>query len=197
VADGPVIQRCAERAIANGMTVELLFQQLERLRERVSIPVLLMGYLNPVYQFGIERFFESARAVGIDGVILPDLPVEEYQKRYQDKFQGLEFIGLITPTTSDERARWIDSVTGGFLYVVSAPGVTGKTAQLSTDYLKRIQSLGLRNPLVVGFGIRDRASFEAATEYAKGAIVGTAFMQALEAGGEVKQFIQQIRGTAQ
>jgi tryptophan synthase alpha chain len=200
LADGPVIQASSTQALANGMTMAKLFGQLKDLRSSVEVPVLLMGYMNPVMQYGFERFCESAAEVGVDGLILPDLPIYEFETEYGPvmKKYGLDFIFLVTPETSEERIRKVDSLSSGFLYAVSSSSTTGKDKDINDQqsYFQRLQAMGLRNPVLVGFGIRDKESFDAATKYANGAIIGTAYIRALEGGGDVasatRQFLNSI-----
>ncbi|MCC6953931.1 MAG: tryptophan synthase subunit alpha [Deltaproteobacteria bacterium] len=202
VADGPVIQSASEVALENGMTIELLFRQLESLRSSVSIPVFLMGYWNPVMQFGPKRFVNDCMVAGVDGLILPDLPLEEYCATFQSDVEraGLAYAGMIAPSTSDSRVREIDSSVNGFLYAVSVSGVTGATggfgeAQLS--YFKRLSDLDLRNPVIVGFGIHDAPTFSGATAHSAGGIVGTAFIRHLREHGldvsRMRNFLNSIR----
>jgi len=184
LADGPVIQQSSQKALENGMTVELLFEQLKDLRKRVSIPVLLMGYFNPVLQYGVENFCKSCADVGVDGVIVPDLPMYEYEGMYKTCFKsnGISNIFLITPQTSDERIRKIDELSDGFIYLLSSSSTTGKNLALNDEaenYFSRIRNMDLRNPTMIGFGISDKASFQKAAEYTRGAIVGSAFVRIL------------------
>lgn len=184
MADGPVIQSSSTAALRNGMTLRLLFEQLADVRKSVSIPLILMGYLNPVMQFGFENFCRACAERGIDGAILPDLPFKDYMERYKevaDRY-GVKIIMLITPETADERIRLIDEHTDGFIYMVSSAATTG--AQKSFDerkqaYFKRIDDMKLRNPRMVGFGISNRATLEAAQQYAAGAIIGSKFVTLL------------------
>lgn len=202
LADGPVIQHSSAVALANGMTLPVLMEQLREMRKSISIPVVLMGYMNPVLQYGFEKFCADAAAAGVDGLILPDLPVTEFEKEYGAILQrhGLDFIFLVTPETPDERVRKLDSLASGFLYAVSSSSTTGATKEEGADagYLDRLQSLNLRNPVLVGFGIRDRAGFEAACQHARGAIIGSAFIKALENSADVnastKSFVSSITG---
>lgn len=184
IADGPVIQQSSEVALKNGMTLEVLFQQLKNLRERVSIPIFLMGYFNPVLQYGVERFCKSCQEVGINGAIIPDLPMYEYEALYKDVFEshGISNIFLITPQTSTERIRKIDQLSTNFIYVLSANATTGKDLAVnnaSEQYFQRLKDMELNNPLVIGFGISNAETFHKATSYAKGAILGTAFVRTL------------------
>jgi len=200
LADGPVIQASSTQALANGMTIAKLFDQLKELRPAVGVPVLLMGYMNPVLQYGFERFCRAAAEVGVDGLILPDLPIYEFETEYGPvmKQYGLDFIFLVTPETSPARIRKVDSLSSGFLYAVSSSSTTGKNKDINDQqaYFRRLQEMNLRNPVLVGFGIRDKQSFEAATRHTSGAIIGTAYIRALEAGGDVvgttRQFLNTI-----
>ena len=189
LADGPVIQQSSSIAIANGMTIETLFAQLKDLRNSVSVPVILMGYMNPVLQYGFEKFCADAAAVGVDGLILPDLPEYEFETEYGAiiKQYGLDFIFLVTPETSEERIKKLDSLSSGFLYAVSSSSTTGGDKAFSPvqEYLQRLQSYQLRNPVLVGFGVKDKASFEAAAAYSNGAIIGSAFIKSLDGAADV------------
>ena len=185
MADGPVIQHAATCALRNGMSVRLLFEQLKDIRRDVSIPLVLMGYLNPIIQYGFERFCLQCVETGIDGIIIPDLPFREYMEEYKATADrhGLHMIMLITPETSEERIREIDAHTGGFIYMVSSAAVTG--AQKSFDeqkqeYFRRIEAMNLKNPRMIGFGISNRQTLEAATSHAAGAIIGSKFVTLLE-----------------
>lgn len=184
LADGPVIQQSGSIALANGMSIAVLFEQLKNFRETIQTPVVLMGYLNPVLQYGFERFCTDAAACGIDGLILPDLPEYEFENEYGSiiKKHGLNFIFLVTPETSDERIKKLDSLSTGFLYAVSSSSTTGADKNMTdvSAYLQRLNSLQLKNPVLVGFGIKDKASFEKACEQANGAIIGTAYIKALQ-----------------
>jgi tryptophan synthase alpha chain len=201
VADGPVIQHSSEESLKNGMSLKLLFNQLKDLRKRVSIPILLMGYVNPLLQYGVENFCQDAAEVGIDGIIVPDLPMYEYEELYKDCFvkHGLSNIFLVTPQTSEERIRKIDELTNGFIYMVSSAATTGKNLALSDTteiYFGRIKAMELKNPLIIGFGISDKPSFAKAAKYANGAIVGSAFVKFLEEPGAINrigEFIGRIR----
>lgn len=201
VADGPVIQNSSEKALKNGMTLNVLFDQLKDLRKRVSIPILLMGYVNPLLQYGVDNFCRSASEAGIDGVIVPDLPMYEYEELYRGIFEkyGLSNIFLITPQTSEDRIRKIDSLTSGFIYMVSSAATTGKNLSLSDNteaYFGRVKAMNLKNPLIIGFGISDKPSFQKAAKYASGAIVGSAFVKFLDqpdATGRIREFIGTIR----
>lgn len=202
VADGPVIQHSSEEALKNGMSLEYLFDQLKELRRNVQIPVLLMGYVNPMLQYGVERFCQSCAEVGVDGIIVPDLPMYEYEERYRDVFKkyNISNIFLITPQTAIERIKKIDELSTGFIYMVSSYATTGKNLIVSEQtnaYFKQVKALNLKNPLVVGFGIADHASFEHALVYADAAIVGSAFVRLLDQPDYFKQipsFIDDIKG---
>jgi tryptophan synthase alpha chain len=184
LADGPVIQQSSAVALANGMTIATLFAQLKNFRHEIQVPVILMGYLNPVLQYGFEKFCADAAEAGIDGLILPDLPEYEFETLYGPviKKYGLDFIFLVTPETTGERVKKLDRLSSGFLYAVSSSSTTGSDKQMQSveEYLKRLQSYGLRNPVLVGFGVKDKASFDAACAYANGAIIGSAYIRSLE-----------------
>jgi tryptophan synthase alpha chain len=200
LADGPVIQHSSAIALKNGMTIKKLFEQLKEFRKKVTIPVLLMGYMNPILQYGFEKFCADASAVGIDGMILPDLPEYEYETEYGAiiKKYGLDFVFLVTPETSAERVRRLDQLSRGFLYAVSSSSTTGKEKNMTDvkTYVQRIMDLRLKNPVFVGFGIKDKQTFEAACANANGAIIGTAFIKALENESDVqlatKKFLTEI-----
>ncbi len=184
VADGPTIQHSSEKALENGMNLNQLFEELKDLRQRVSIPILLMGYFNPMAQYGVERFCKKAAEVGVDGVIVPDLPMYEYENLYSKYFNdnGLSNIFLVTPQTSEERISKIDTLSNSFIYLLSSSSITGKNLQVSNtieDYYKRIKAMDLKNPAIIGFGISNKETFNKACEYARGAIVGSAFVKFL------------------
>jgi tryptophan synthase alpha chain len=184
VADGPVIQHSSEVALANGMTLNVLFEQLKELRNRVSIPVMLMGYFNPIVQYGVERFCKAAAELGVDGIIVPDLPMYEYEALYSPYFidNGLSNIFMVTPQTSEERIRKIDKLSNSFIYLLSSSTITGVSLNVSThieDYYKRIKAMELESPTIIGFGITNSDNFSKACAYASGAIVGTAFVKLL------------------
>jgi tryptophan synthase alpha chain len=184
VADGPTIQHSSQTALDNGMNLNLLFEQLKDLRSRVTIPILLMGYVNPIVQFGVERFCKAAAAVGVDGIIVPDLPMYEYEMLYSNYFEdnGLSNIFLVTPQTSEERIRKIDGLSNSFIYLLSSSSITGGNLQLTDSiegYYNRIKAMELKNPTIIGFGISDHKSFSKACQYANGAIVGSAFVKLL------------------
>lgn len=189
LADGPVIQASSVKALENGMTIATLFGQIAQMRSSITIPVLLMGYMNPVLQYGFERFCAAAVAAGVDGLVLPDLPIFEFETEYGPvmKKYGLDFVFLVTPETSAERIRKVDSLSTGFLYAVSSSSTTGKDKDMRAQeaYFARLQEMKLRNPVLVGFGVRDKVSFEAACRHSNGAIIGTAYIRALEGGGDI------------
>lgn len=201
VADGPVIQASSKQSLDQGMTLELLFEQLKELRKTVAIPVLLMGYVNPVLQFGVANFCKACAEVGIDGCIIPDLPMYEYEELYKNDFEqnNLSNIFLVTPQTSEERIRKIDSLSNAFIYLLSSAATTGKDLDVSATartYFARIKAMELKNPLMIGFGISDKQTFEAANEYASGAIVGTAFVKRLTADhleDNIEAFVKSFR----
>lgn len=197
LADGPIIQQSSAIAIQNGMTIDLLFQQLNELKGQVNIPLILMGYYNPVLQYGIEKFCSKAASVGVSGVILPDLPIHEYTTKYQKYFDdyNLRIVYLITPQTPDERVRLIDSISKGFIYAVSSSSTTGKSSDFTEnqiEYLKRINSLGLKNPIIVGFGIHNKTTLDTAWRYANGAIVGSAFIKQLTDCSDIEMATKQL-----
>jgi len=204
LADGPTIQRSSEIALENGMTMKLLFEQLKQydLKKSASA-MILMGYLNPVMQYGVEKFCKDAAALGVDGVILPDLPMLEYINEYKAIFEkyNLKNIFLITPQTTEERIRLIDNNTDGFIYMVSSSSTTGAKAGIADDqekYFKRIKAMNLKNPTLIGFGISDNKSFSKACEFANGVIIGSAFINAIEKSTDLKKdiaaFVKKIKG---
>jgi tryptophan synthase alpha chain len=196
LADGPVIQQSSTVSLSQGMTIKKLFEQLKELRNSSNIPVILMGYMNPVIQYGFEKFCADAASVGVDGLILPDLPEYEFETEYGAiiKKYGLDFIFLVTPETSDERVRRLDSLSTGFLYAVSSSSTTGSDKNMSDtgSYLQRLENMKLKNPVLVGFGIRDRASFEQAGKHANGAIIGTAFVKALQNSDDEERSVKEF-----
>ena len=200
LADGPTIQDSSTKALHNGMTTEKLFSQLENIREYIDIPLVLMGYFNPMMQYGIEKFCQRCEDIGIDGLIIPDLPVDVYHEQYKNLFDqhGLYNMFLITPQTPDERIRYIDQVSNGFIYMVSSASVTGAKntfGQTQTDYFNRIAKMELNTPTVVGFGISNAETYDAATTYSKGAIIGSAFIKFLKEKGvdQIYNFVAEIR----
>ena len=189
LADGPIIQASGSQAIANGMTIDALFSQLENMRHSIHLPVVLMGYMNPVMQYGFEKFCASAAKAGIDGLILPDLPMFEFDTAFSAIIQqhGLHFIFLITPETTEERIQQLDNRSTGFLYAVSSSSTTGTDKNFASleHYFAKLQKLQLKNPVLVGFGIKDKATFTEACKYANGAIIGSAYIKALENTTEI------------
>lgn len=202
IADGPTIQESNMQALENGMRLSVLFEQLQDIRRHIHIPLVMMGYLNPIMQYGIERFCQHCQQVGIDGLILPDLPMYEYQTIYRPLFEqyGLKNTFLITPQTSEARIREIDAHTDGFIYMVSSASTTGAKAGVSQEqvaYFERIRQMNLRNPRLIGFGISDQQSFRTACQYAHGAIIGSALIRALTAGESPAQaalrFVESVK----
>ena len=200
LADGPTIQKSSTKALKNGMTTEKLFQQLENIRNEIDIPLVLMGYFNPMMQFGIERFCQKCKFIGIDGLIIPDLPVEIYHEKYKSLFDqyGLYNMFLITPQTPEDRIRYIDEVSNGFIYMVSSASVTGAKSTFGkahAKYFNRIGKMKLKTPQLVGFGISNSATYQAATKFSRGAIIGSAFINFLEKEGvhKINEFIKVIR----
>ncbi len=194
LADGPVLQACNQQALDNGMSLEILFSQLEGIRDSMSIPLILMGYLNPVLNYGFNEFCRRTVECGIDGLILPDLPVDEYEKEYRETCEkhGLYMVFLITPQTSEERVRRIAGLSRGFLYMVSAASTTGAKQGFlpeQIEYFKRISGMQLRIPRLIGFGISSRETFRQACRYAGGAIIGSAFMKSLSGKGNLSDRI--------
>ena len=184
LADGPTIQESSTAALKNGMTTETLFNQLKDVRKTVTIPLIIMGYFNPMLQYGVEAFCKKCQEIGIDGLIIPDLPVDVYNDQYKAIFEkyGLINVFLITPQTSVERINFIDSISNGFIYMVSSASVTGSQSGFGDDqtaYFERISNMNLKNPQIIGFGINDNDTFVQATKYAKGAIIGSAFIKFL------------------
>lgn len=198
LADGPVIQHSSSIALQQGMTIAKLFADLKDFRKDIKIPVILMGYLNPVLQYGFERFCQDAAAAGVDGFILPDLPEYEYETIYGPlmKAHGLDMIFLVTPETSEERVRRLDKLSSGFLYAVSSSSTTGSGKQMGSveSYLERLQGYRLQNPVLVGFGIRNKETFDAACKHANGAIIGSAYIQTLEHADNMAQATQEFLG---
>jgi len=201
LADGPLLQECNQKSLDNGMSLSLLFEQIANIRQTVSIPLILMGYLNPVLNYGFEEFCSRAGEIGIDGLILPDLPIDEFEKSYREicEKHGLHMIFLITPQTTDERIHKIDRLSKGFIYMVSAAATTGARQGFHPEqisYFKRVSEMNLSTPTLIGFGISRAETFIEACKYAKGAIIGSAFMKALSGKGSIAEkvsaFIKQI-----
>ncbi|MGB5244346.1 MAG: tryptophan synthase subunit alpha [Lutimonas sp.] len=200
LADGPTIQESSTQALKNGMTSDVLFDQLKPIRKTVHIPLVVMGYFNPILQYGVEKFCEKCAEVGIDGLIIPDLPVDVFHDHYEEIFStyGLINVFLITPQTGEERIRFIDKISKGFIYMVSSASTTGaKTSfgNLQNDYFKRIDSMKLKTPQIVGFGISNKETFAQATAFAKGAIIGSAFVKNLTENGiqGIDSFVGSLR----
>lgn len=203
VADGPTIQMSNKIALDNGMNLHLLISQVKEIRNTVKIPILLMGYLNPVMQYGLERFCSDASEAGVDGVILPDMPMEEYLEEYRELFSSYNLSNtfLVSPTTSDSRVRKIDAVTDGFIYAVSASSTTGAKRSFTRDqltYFESLKGMKLSNPLLIGFGISNAATFRKACTYASGAIVGSAFINLLKESkdhaSDIANFVRSLKG---
>ena len=184
LADGPVIQASSTKALQNGMTISKLFEQLNDFRKEIGVPVILMGYLNPLLQYGFDKFCAKAAEVGIDGLIIPDIPIYEYENEYREIIRkyDLDFIFLVTPETSKERIKKLDELSSGFLYAVSSSSITGSDKDFSAveAYLQELKEMDLKNPVLVGFGIKDKHTFETACKYANGAIIGSAYIKAIE-----------------
>ncbi len=198
MADGVVIQNSSRVALINGMSIRLLFEQLSSARETINIPLVMMGYLNPIMQFGFEKFCAECNRAGVDGMIIPDLPMSDFLNEYKEiaNRYGLEFIFLITPETSEERIREIDRHTNGFIYMVSSAAVTGTQSSFDSrvEYFNRINAMNLKNPRLIGFGISNKATLEAVNQYASGAIIGSAFIKALEESGDVEKGVELLLG---
>ncbi|MBO9727731.1 MAG: tryptophan synthase subunit alpha [Chitinophaga sp.] len=194
LADGPVIQDSSTKALQNGMSLHVLFEQLAGFRETIQVPVILMGYFNPVLTYGVEAFCAKCAAVGVDGIIVPDLPMAEYEHEYRPLFEkyNLHLIFLVTPETSEARIRKIDSLSKGFIYAVSSSSTTGKDKDMKDQqaYFERLKNLKLSNPVLIGFGIKDKATFEAASAHANGAIIGTAFIKAIEHSRNIDETVK-------
>ncbi len=200
LADGPTIQESSTIALKNGMSTDLLFTQLKDIRKSVSIPLLIMGYFNPVLQYGVENFCKKCEEIGVDGLILPDLPLDVYQDEYEPIFKkhGLINVFLITPQTSEIRIRQIDNASEGFIYMVSSASTTGAKQGMGEEqeaYFERIARMDLKNPQIVGFGISNARTFQQATKTAKGAIIGSAFIKMLSKKGKagISEFIKTIK----
>ena len=203
VADGPVIQRSSEKALNNGISLNLLFEQLARVREITDLPLIFMGYINPVFKFGLENFLHKCNETGIDGTIIPDLPVEEYRKSYELLYEKYNILNifLISPQTPNERIGYLDSIAKGFLYMVSTTATTGATNNFDNsqmNYFKKINDLNLKTPRLIGFGISNKVTFNQACDYSNGAIIGSAFIRSLDKKGSLQEiihgFVGQIRG---
>ncbi len=203
LADGPTIQQSGTEALNNGMTISTLFDQLQDIRAKVSLPLILMGYLNPALQFGLERFCQACQRVGVDALIIPDLPMQEYLDEYKALFEsyGLYNIFLISPQTSEDRIRLIDEHSHGFIYVVSSASITGAKTGITNEqiaYFERIQAMQLLHPTLIGFGISSHETFDTACKHAEGAIIGSAFIKVLaeskDLAQDIPRFVKEIRG---
>ncbi len=204
MADGPIIQQSNDQAIKNGMSIAKLLEQLKGIRDKITIPILLMGYVNPVMQYGIEKFCKDIASIGIDGLILPDLPFAEYNDLYKKVFENnnLSNIFLITPQTSVDRLKLIDGSSKGFLYIVSTHSTTGNASKdigEQESYFKRVNDAGITNPTLIGFNIKDKSTFEKACNHANGAIVGSAFVKLLgeskDLDKDISEFVKSIRSS--
>ena len=203
VADGPTIQQSNKVALDNGITLSAILKQVTEIRKSVKMPIILMGYLNPVMQYGVEKFAKDAAAAGVDGVILPDMPVPEYEKEYRKVFEeaGLLLTFLISPTTSEDRIRKIDRISTGFIYAVSASSTTGAKSGFAPEqvaYFERLKKMKLKNPFLIGFGISNRETFTQASEFGAGAIVGSAFVNMLKESSDIEKdvvkFVKELKG---
>ena len=204
IADGPVIQESNKVALENGVSVKKILEDVASMRAEISIPIVLMGYLNPVLQYGMDNFVRDARKAGVDGVIVPDLPLEEYLRQYQNLFEEnqLPVIFLVSPNTSEERIRAIDQVSRGFIYAVSSSSTTGAKSDFTHEqelYFQRLNAMKLQNPFLVGFGISNHATFQKASRFSKGAIVGSSFITLLKKSKNLRQdvadFVKELKGT--
>lgn len=201
IADGPTIQDSNMVALNNGMSLKKLFEQLQDMRASVNLPVVLMGYLNPIIQYGMEAFCKKCQEIGIDGLILPDLPMQQYLDEYKELFDqyGLRNTFLISPQTSEKRIREIDQHSDGFIYMVSSHSITGAKSNISAEqiaYFERVKAMGLKNPTLIGFGISDAETFSKASQYSNGAIIGSAFIKVIQNSkdlrSDIKQYIQSV-----
>jgi tryptophan synthase alpha chain len=203
VADGPTIQESNKIALDNGMNLHLLIDQVKEIRkQKVTIPIILMGYLNPVMQYGVKKFITDASKAGVDGLIIPDMPVYEYEEEYKGDFEAANLCNtfLISPTTSEDRIRRIDATTNGFIYAVSASSTTGAKGQFTDDqigYFERLKKMKLNNPFLIGFGISNNLTFSTASQYGAGVIVGSAFINLLKGSNDqekdITQFVKGLR----
>jgi len=202
LADGPTIQQSSGLALDNGMSLKVLFEQLKGIRESINLPIILMGYLNPIMQYGIDNFIHSCSQVGVDGLILPDLPLDIYESKYKDLFEqnGIANIFLVTPQTSEERIKHIDELSSSFIYLVSTASTTGsKDSQVANSkaYFERIKAMNLNSKTLIGFNVKDQASYDFACQFADGAIIGSAFVKAISQSGNLESnitsFIKSIR----
>ncbi len=201
IADGPIIQYSSNVAIDNGMNLHILFKQLANIRKITNIPIILMGYVNPVYQFGYDKFINKILDCDLDGMILPDLPFDDYMTQFKPIFvkKNLSFISLITPNTSEDRIKQIDDNSNGFIYMVSSSSITGKKSSFNKSqiqYFKRVNNLSLKNPKIIGFGISDKKTFNEACKYSNGAIIGTNFIKSLDKNdlsNSIREYIRLLR----
>ena len=200
LADGPTIQDSSMSAINNGMNTDILFNQLKDIRDKVSIPLIIMGYFNPILQYGVEKFCKKCNEIGIDGLIIPDLPIDYYLENYKSIFEQNKLYNmfLIAPQTSDERIRKIDSISKGFIYMVSSSSITGSKNSFSSEqinYFERIEKMNLNTPRIIGFGVGNKETFNTTVNYSKGAIIGSAFIKNLHENGidSIDSFIKSIR----
>ena len=200
LADGPTIQDSSMSAINNGMNTDILFNQLKDIRDRVSIPLIIMGYFNPILQYGVEKFCNKCNEIGVDGLIIPDLPIDYYLENYKSIFEQNKLYNmfLIAPQTSDERIRKIDSISKGFIYMVSSSSITGSKNSFSSEqinYFERIEKMNLNTPRIIGFGVGNKETFNTTVKYSKGAIIGSAFIKNLHENGidSIDSFIKSIR----
>ncbi len=202
VADGPIIQKSSEKALRNGMSLNLLFAQLEKVRSVTDIPLIIMGYINPFFRFGMENFIKKCSETGIDGTIIPDLPPGEYLESYEKMYEsnGLYNIFLISPQTPSDRIRYLDSISRGFLYMVSTSSTTGIKKGFddsSLEYFRRVEELNLKTPCLTGFGISDKPTFDQACAFSGGAIIGSAFIRALDESSDlsanIRKFVRIIK----
>lgn len=203
VADGPTIQKSNKIALDNGMTLAMLLEQVKEIRKTVSLPIILMGYINPVLQYGVEKFAKDSATAGVDGLILPDLPIPEYEKEFKSVFEaaGLSITFLISPTTAPDRIAKIDELSNSFIYAVSASSTTGAKDGFSKEqleYFARLKKSKLKSPIMIGFGISDANTFKQATDYAAGGIIGSAFIDLLsksnDLDGDISRFVKRMRG---
>ena len=197
LADGEVIQASSQKALANGMSIDLLFEQLKDIRQKVSIPIILMGYFNPVLRYGVKQFCKRAAELGVDGTIIPDLPLEIYTEKYRNRFidNGLSNVFLVTPQSSDARIQELDRHSDSFIYMVSSASTTGAKGlnePFLKEYSERLDGLNLKNPRLIGFGISDAASFQMAAKYAQGGIIGSAFVRKLGGKGNIKEIVREF-----